>query len=123
MTKIICISCPVGCDMEVEERGLIVKGNQCPAGIEYAQEELTNPTRNIATSVRVDGGNMPMLSVKTARPVPKARIMDVVKAVHKVTVVAPVKVGDVILADAAGTGVDLVATRNVLGNTNIPSNG
>ena len=115
----ICVSCPVGCMLNVR-RGddssldnLTVTGNQCSAGLTYAEKEMTNPTRNIATSLRVTGGDMPMLSVKTAHPIPKRAIMDVVKAVHKISVHAPVELGDVVLADAAGTGVDIVATRNV----------
>jgi len=90
---------------------MTVDGNQCKAGIAYAKEEMTNPTRNIATSVRVAGGAMPMLSVKTARPIPKKAIRGVVDAIHQVTITAPVEIGDVILANAAGTGVDILATR------------
>ena len=114
--EIICVSCPVGCTMTVRQTNgdIHVANHQCKAGIAYAKEELTNPTRNIATSVRITGGDMPMLSVKTARPIPKGAIMDVVKAVHQVTATAPVGIGDVVLADAAGTGVDVVATRVVL---------
>ena len=114
--EIICVSCPVGCSLTVrQENGeILVANHQCKAGIAYAKEELTNPTRNIATSVRVVGGDMPMLSVKTAKPIPKSAIMDVVKAVHQVIMTAPVDIGDVVLADAAGTGVDVVATRVVL---------
>ena len=113
-SEIICISCPVGCTMTVHQNGHIkITGNQCNAGIAYANEELKNPTRNIATSVRVAGGDMPMLSVKTARPIPKGAIRAVVAAVHQVTMTAPVRIGDVVLADAAGTGVDMVATREV----------
>ena len=113
--EIICVSCPVGCSLTVrQENGDIqVTNHQCKAGIAYAREELTNPTRNIATSVRIAGGDMPMLSVKTAGPIPKGAIMAVVEAVHKVTMTAPVEIGDVVLADAAGTGVDIVATRQV----------
>jgi len=109
----ICVSCPVGCDMSVTKNGgkIQVSGNQCPAGFEYAQEELTNPTRNIATSVRVLGGDISMLSVKTSRPVPKGEIMNIVKAVHEVTMTAPVEIGDVVLADVFGA--DIVATRRV----------
>jgi len=104
----------VGCTLTVQQNGeAIISGHQCKAGIAYANEELTNPTRNIATSVKITGGHMPMLSVKTARPVPKATIRAVVEAVHRVTVKAPVSIGDVVLADAAGTGVDVVATREV----------
>ena len=115
MTEIICISCPLGCEMSVSEKNGIIQavGNQCPAGIEYAQKELTNPTRNIATSVRVVGGEMSMLSVKTAEPIPKGKMMNAVKAIHQVTATAPIKIGDIILTNAADTGVDIVATRNV----------
>ena len=115
--EIICVSCPVGCAMTVtqDSGGINVSGNQCPTGIDYAQEELTNPTRNIATSVRVIGGDMPMLSVKTINPIPKGLIMDVVKAIHQVQMKAPVAIGDIVLADVIGTGIDIVATRNIAG--------
>jgi len=116
MVEMICVSCPVGCDMRVTKDGdeIQVSGNQCPAGFEYAQEELTNPTRNIATSVSVLGGDNTMLSVKTVRPVPKGEIMNVVKAIHQVVMNAPVEIGDVVLANAVGCGVDVVATRRVM---------
>lgn len=114
-TEIICISCPVGCSMDVSTKNgeIHVSGNKCNAGISYAKEELTNPTRNIATSVKVIGGESSRLSVKTAKPIPKNAIKEVVRAIHKITVTAPVCVGDVVLVDAAGTGVDILATRNI----------
>ena len=111
--NIICIGCPMGCELTVEiaSDDIKVSGELCKIGITYGTEEATNPTRNITTSVRVDGGDIPMLSVKTGRPIPKGKIMECVKAVHTVRVEAPVNIGDVVLADAAGTGVDFVATR------------
>ena len=115
-SEITCISCPVGCVMTVlhiHASELEVYGHKCNAGVIYAREEVTNPTRNIATSVKVMGGDMPMLSVKTAQPIPKGAIKAVVDAVHEVTMVAPVRVGDIVLKDAAGTGVDIWATREV----------
>ena len=114
-TEIICINCPVGCNLTItyKDGHIQVTGHQCNAGLAYAKEETTNPTRNIATSVRVRGGDMAMLSVKTARPIPKGAIRAVVDAVHQVIVDAPAAIGDVVLADAAGTGVDIVATRCV----------
>ena len=99
--------------LHVHDGEFEISGHKCKAGVVYAREEITNPTRNIATSVRVTGGDMLMLSVKTARPIPKGAIRAVVCAVHEVTVVAPVGVGDVVLANAAGTGVDVLATREV----------
>ena len=113
--EMICVSCPVGCVINAEKisEEIVVIGNQCPAGVDYAYEEMTNPTRNIATSVRVLGGEMPMLSVKTSRPIPKAAIMDAVKAIHQVQITAPVAIGDVVLANIMSTGVDIVATRQI----------
>jgi len=115
MTEIICVSCPVGCELQAryENETLQVTGNQCPAGIEYAQEELTAPTRNIATSIKVTGGDMAMLSVKTSKPIPKSEIMNVTKEIHKITATAPIKIGDIMLANASNTGVDIIATRHV----------
>jgi HAD superfamily hydrolase (TIGR01509 family) len=88
-------------------------GYLCAKGIDYAKEEMTNPTRNITTSVRVRGGAHPLLSVKTARPIPKGAIFSVVQAIHQVTCTAPVMLGDTVLANAADTGVDIIATRHV----------
>jgi HAD superfamily hydrolase (TIGR01509 family) len=90
-----------------------VSGHLCDKGIAYGREELTNPTRNVTTSVRVKGGTMPMLSVKTAQPIPKGAIRRVIGEIHKITCTAPVQMGDVILSDAAGTDVDIIATRHV----------
>ena len=114
--EIICIGCPAGCILTVNQTNeeISVTGHKCKKGIEYGREELLFPTRNITTSVRVSGGDIAMLSVKTSRPIPKSAIMDVIKAIHMVTPQAPVKIGDVVLADAAGTGVDVVATRHIL---------
>jgi CxxC motif-containing protein len=99
--------------MAVNKDDFNVSGNLCPAGVAYAKKELTNPTRNIATSVRVRGGEMPMLSVKTRSPIPKGLIMEAVKAIQEIEMTAPVYIGDIVLSDVAGTGVDIVATRIV----------
>ncbi|MCL1988405.1 MAG: DUF1667 domain-containing protein [Firmicutes bacterium] len=113
---ITCIGCPMGCELTVEtnqsdKNYIAVSGHFCKIGENYAKEEITNPTRNIATSVKVTGGDIPMLSVKTAKPIPKNKIMDCAKAVQNITVTAPINVGDVILKNAANTGVDFIATR------------
>ena len=121
LKEIICVRCPVGCNLTVSQSNndedVNITGHQCEAGVIYAKEELTNPTRNIATSVRVRGGDMEMLSVKTQRPIPKRLIMDVVAAVHKVKAVAPVYIGDVVLPNVCNLGVDIVATRHVQKNS------
>ena len=114
--NLICIGCPLGCPLTVEMEGSEVKavsGNTCPRGDAYARKEMTNPTRIVTSTVRVAGGRLAMVSVKTASDIPKGKIFEIVAALRQVTAHAPVKIGDVLLADAAGTGVDIVATKNV----------
>ncbi len=115
--NLTCISCPMGCPLTVVmENGEVVSvsGNTCKRGDIYARKEVTNPTRIVTSTVRVEGGNADMVSVKTKEDVPKGKIFDCVKALKGVTVKAPVHIGDVIVSDVAGTGVDIVATKEVL---------
>ena len=114
--NLICIGCPLGCPLTVEMEGDEVKavsGNTCPRGDAYARKELTNPTRIVTSTVRVAGGGLAMVSVKTASDIPKGKIFDCVKALKDVEVKAPVKIGDVIVENVAGTGVNIIATKNV----------
>lgn len=114
--ELTCIGCPLGCAVTVElEEGAVVRvtGNTCPRGDAYARKEVTHPTRIVTSTVRVRGGAAPMVSCKTRSDVPKDAIFAVVRALKTVEVPAPVAIGDVVLADAAGTGVDVIATKNV----------
>ena len=114
--NLTCISCPMGCPITVEMDGdevVSVTGNTCKRGDVYARKEVTNPTRIVTSTVRVIGGKADMVSVKTKEDIPKGKIFDCVKALKGVEVEAPVKIGDVIVPDVAGTGVDIVATKNV----------
>ena len=114
--NLICIGCPMGCPMTVKlENGKVLEitGNTCKRGKVYAEKEVTNPTRIVTSVVRVKNGAIPMVSVKTREDIPKNRIAACVKALKGVEIQAPVHIGDVILADAAGTGVDIIATKNV----------
>ena len=113
--ELICIGCPMGCPMTVDMEGdeITVKGNHCARGAAYAKKEVTSPTRSVTSSICVDGGVMPVVSVKTKQDVPKGAIWDVMQVIHQTRVKAPVSIGDVLVQDCAGTGGDLVATRNV----------
>ena len=114
--NLICIGCPLCCPLTVEMEGSEVKavsGNTCPRGDAYARKEMTNPTRIVTSTVRVAGGRLAMVSVKTASDIPKGKIFDCVKALKDVEVKAPVKIGDVIVENVAGTGVNIIATKNV----------
>jgi CxxC motif-containing protein len=90
-----------------------VTGNTCPRGEAYARKEVTDPTRIVTSTVRVKGGASAMVNVKTASDIPKGKIFDCVAALKGVEVNAPVHIGDVILSDVAGTGVAIVAARDV----------
>ena len=114
--NLICIGCPMGCPLVVKmENGEVtsVTGNTCKRGDVYARKEVTNPTRIVTSTVRVSGGNIDMVSVKTKEDIPKGKIFECVKALKGITVPAPVHIGDVILRNVADTGVDIVATKNV----------
>lgn len=113
--ELICINCPMGCPLTVVlEDGAVVSvsGNTCPRGDSYGRKEVTNPTRIVTSTVPVDGSATErMVSVKTAHDIPKGKIFDVVEALVDVRATAPVEIGDVVLADVAGTGVDVIATK------------
>ena len=108
--ELTCIGCPLGCAITVTMDGSTVTA---VTGNTYARKEVTNPTRIVTSTVRVNGGIYPMANVKTASDIPKGRIFDCVNALKDITVNAPLKIGDVVLSDVAGTGVDIIAARNV----------
>lgn len=115
--ELTCINCPLGCALTVTLEGnevVEIFGNSCPKGATYAKKEVTNPTRIVTSTVRVSGGSSPMVNVKTASDIPKDKIFECIEALKGVVLTAPVKIGDVVLTDVAGTGVDIVAARNVI---------
>lgn len=123
VTTYLCISCPLGCRLEVEEEaGAIVeiRGFDCKRGKEYAEQEHTDPRRMISTTVRVMNGLWARLPVKTNVTVPKNRVKAICQTLRQVSVEAPIKIGDVIVTDILGTGADIVATRNMPATHNSP---
>ncbi len=113
--NLTCIGCPMGCALTVTIDGdnITVEGNTCPHGATYAKKEVTNPTRVVTSSVRVNGADIARASVKTASDIPKNKIFDCMAEICKIEVDAPVKIGDVIIENCAGTGVNVIATKNV----------
>ncbi len=113
--NLTCIGCPMGCALTVTMDGenITVAGNTCPVGEKYAKKEVTNPTRVVTSSVRVNGADIARVSVKTASDIPKNKIFDCMAEIMKIEVNAPVSIGDVIIENCAGTGVSVVATKNV----------
>ncbi len=112
--EFVCICCPVGCRLTVtlDDAGnvLDVTGNTCNRGKEYAVSEVTAPTRMITTTVKTaDGICVP---VKTEKPVPKEKIFNCMEEIKLHTVSLPIRTGDVVVSDVAGTGINVIATRS-----------
>lgn len=117
MTKTYtCILCPNGCEITVEHEGKEFRsctGNLCPNGEKYVRQELTDPRRTIASSVLVEGGELPLVSVRLTAPVPRDRIFDVMEKIRALRVKAPVQAGTVLEENILGLGSDLIATKTV----------
>ena len=111
MTNLICITCPKGCHLTVdEENDYKVTGNGCPRGAEYGRNELLHPVRVITSTVRIDGAAVARLPVKTDRPLPKEKMFDCMQLINGLSAKSPVKVGQVLASNILGTDVNIVAT-------------
>ncbi|HAF48638.1 MAG TPA: molybdopterin oxidoreductase [Anaerolineaceae bacterium] len=114
--KLICISCPVGCELDVtldEGKIIDVGGNACKLGLDYAEQEIFDPRRMVATTVKVKNGYHPLVPVYTEKPVPKPKIFDVLMELRKVEIEAPVKINDVVIENVVGTGINVIASRDL----------
>ena len=122
-----CIICPNGCDIraQIEEREdgsrriCSVEGAACPKGRAYVEQELTDPQRNIATSVLVKGGILPLASVRLTAPIPKGRIFDAMAEIRKCTLTAPVASGTVVIHKLLGYDTDVIVTKDIPESTEI----
>lgn len=115
MRNITCTVCPMGCSLVVSKVNgeYKVDGNTCKRGAKYGVEEVTNPRRVITTTVKLNGGYLNLLPVKTNDSVPKELMFDIMKLLDRVEVNAPVSVGDVIVKNVLGTGVDVVSAKSM----------
>ena len=112
--NITCIICPRGCAMTAQQEGesVTVAGNACPRGEEYAVNECLHPVRTVTATVRVANRPDTMVSVKTAQPVAKEKMQEVMAAMRSIWVNAPLSIGDVILQDICGS--DIIVTKAIL---------
>lgn len=114
MKELICIVCPKGCRLHVdEEHDYAVTGNACPRGAIYGHGEIKNPVRVLTSTVKLVGGLYRRCPVKTDGSVPKAKLMEIMKQLNAVELTSPVHIGQVVLSDAAATGVNVVVTKNL----------
>jgi CxxC motif-containing protein len=115
--EMVCIGCPMGCYLTVDYVGRTIRdvsGNRCKVGLDYAEKEVSNPERTLTTTVKVKRGDLPLVSVRTNKPIPKSRIWDAMNLLAKVEVEAPIKIGESIIENIFNTGVNIVATKNIL---------
>ena len=113
--NLICISCPKGCHLNVEKIGeeIKVSGNSCPRGEVYAINETLNPLRTLTTTIGIESENYRRLPVISSAPLPKGKIMDVMRALKDLNVKAPVRMNDVIVSDILGLGADIIASKSI----------
>ena len=114
--EITCIVCPLGCKIlvrAVENQFELIGGNKCKRGIDYAKSEALDPRRMLTSSVLVNNGEWPLVSVKSSKPVQKHKIYSVLKEIKKIKVNAPVRSGQIIIKNIAGTKIDILATKSI----------
>ncbi len=112
--EFICISCPIGCMLRVSDTNgeITVEGNSCARGVVYGKQEFADPRRMVTSLIPVSGGIRPLVPVKTREPVPRKSIPEVLSAIRAARVFGPVKIGQTLIENAAGTGVPVIATRD-----------
>ena len=115
MIKLTCIICPNGCALLAEQTDdvILVSGNRCPRGEEFAVSELTHPMRTIAGTVRTIFPEMPVAPVRVSAEIPKERIFDVMRQINAAVIETHMSRGDVVIADVLGLGVDVIVTGDV----------
>ena len=115
---LICIGCPRGCHLEIEmdDKGsvLSVSGNACPRGPVYARQEMSDPRRVVTAVVHTTSASVPWLPVKTAAPLPRQHIAALLNHLYGITVQPPIRCGDIIVENAEGTGIPVVATESIV---------
>ena len=112
---LVCINCPMGCHLKIEKVNdeLVVTGNTCERGKQYAINEMTCPKRTLTSTVKIKNAQLKALPVITSNQIPKEKMFEVMKALKGVEVKAPIKVNDVIIKNVCDLGVDIIASRSM----------
>ncbi len=113
MKEMICIVCPRGCHIQVNEETLEVMGNTCPRGEEYGKNEIVSPMRTVTGSVKINGGIHRRLAVRTDRAVPKSKMFEIMRELHSFTAHSPIKRGEVLIENVSDTGANVIASRDM----------
>lgn len=120
MKELVCIVCPNSCTLQIERRGdeISVSGNRCKRGESFAKDELIAPKRTISSTVKTVFPDVPVLPVRVSAEIPKSKIFEVMEKINSVTLTRRVKIGDAVITDVLGLGVDVIATDSVLTDGN-----
>ncbi|MDR2796266.1 MAG: DUF1667 domain-containing protein [Spirochaetaceae bacterium] len=114
ITELVCIVCPKGCRLQVDENnGFAVTGNECERGAKYGKQEIRNPTRVITSTVCAVGGALSRIPVKTDKNIPKGKIFEAMALLDELEVKVPFKAGDVVISDICGTDANFISTRSL----------
>ena len=111
-----CIICPNGCRMQVSfdrQEILNVKHALCPKGWDYAREEIFHPVRILTATMKVENGELPLVSVRSDRPIPKKKLRESVKTLATMTLQAPIEFHQVIAENFSGLGANIISTREI----------
>ena len=114
MIELICITCPRGCHLKVdEENDYAVSGNACPRGAVYGKNEILNPVRVVTSTVKTSVKAESRCPVKTNGAIPKGKMFEAMRMLDDIVLDAPINVGDVVIADLFGTGIDFVTCKEI----------
>ena len=110
-----CIICPTGCLVHIENVSgeLIIEGHSCKRGEEYAREEFIAPKRILTTTIRVENGFLPLVPVRSDKPIPKEKLEETLKQIAKAIIKAPIKMGDILLKKVLGLDINIIASRDL----------
>jgi CxxC motif-containing protein len=109
----------MGCSLTVDYTQKTIQsiaGNRCNLGVEYAEKEIFNPERTLTTTVRIKNGHLPLVSVRTSKPIPKNRISKAMDLLAKIEIEAPIRIGEKIIQKLFDTNASVVATKNIKKN-------
>ena len=113
---VICIMCPLGCDMKVDIEGqevTDVQGHRCKKGVKHAEKEVFFPGRILTTTISTRIQGVPLLPVRSNKEIPKEKLIEAVRTISKQSVTEPVQMGQTVITDILGLGVDIIACRTI----------
>lgn len=113
MKEFVCIICPNGCHVTIDDKGNI-RGNSCPRGAVYVKQESTHPLRTVTSTAKIIGSDKyRVIPCKTENAIPKEKIFDCMREINKVAVKLPIKLHQILIKNVCGTGVNVITTKGI----------